>query len=142
MCEYGGLIKFAVRKVLEEHYARRILIVAHCKSNQSSCLRGNRRSSPLQHPTNNVYIWFHSITNSHTFIHIIFFEYNPAKDYSCQVSQINYIISFFKALKPPYMHADERVWINIGQLMVENCEYDCCISLLEVPAKEHHVAEA
>lgn len=52
------------------------------------------------------------------------------------------MICFFKALKSQYIHSDERVWINIGQLMVENCGYDCCISLLEVSVKEHHVVEA
>lgn len=45
----GSLIKFAVRKVFEGHYANKILIVADCKCHQSACLKGkeNAFTSPL-----------------------------------------------------------------------------------------------
>lgn len=47
--KYGSLIKFAVRKVFEEHYANKILIIADCKCHQSACLKGeqNAFTSPL-----------------------------------------------------------------------------------------------
>lgn len=47
VCKYGGLIKFAVHKVFEEHYANMVLIIAHSKCHQSACLRGNRMPAPL-----------------------------------------------------------------------------------------------
>ena len=44
----GGLIKFAVRKVFEEHYANTILIIAHFKCHPSACLlEENRKPSPI-----------------------------------------------------------------------------------------------
>lgn len=45
VCKYGSLIKFAVHKVLEEHYANKILIIAHSKCHQS--LKENRMPSPI-----------------------------------------------------------------------------------------------
>lgn len=39
VCKYGSLIKFAVHKVFEEHYANKILIIAHSKCHQSARLK-------------------------------------------------------------------------------------------------------
>ncbi len=46
VCKYGSLIKFAVHKVFGEHYANKILIIAHSKCHQSACRKGNRMPSP------------------------------------------------------------------------------------------------
>lgn len=47
--KYGSLIKFAVHKVFGEHYANKILIIAHSKCHQSACRKGNI-TSPLWFP--------------------------------------------------------------------------------------------
>lgn len=45
--KYGSLIKFAVHKVFEEHYANTILIIAHSTCHQSACLKGDRTPSSV-----------------------------------------------------------------------------------------------
>lgn len=45
--KYGSLIKSAVYKVFEEHYANTILIIAHCTCHQSACLQGDRMPSSV-----------------------------------------------------------------------------------------------
>lgn len=37
--KHGSLIKFAVHEVFEEHYANKILIIAHSECHQSACLK-------------------------------------------------------------------------------------------------------